>query len=38
VIYLNSWNEWGEQAVVEPSDRDGYSRLTEIAAFTGTRP
>lgn len=34
VIYVDSWNEWGEQAILEPSDRDGYARLKEIAAFT----
>lgn len=33
-IFVNAWNEWGEQAVIEPSDRDGYSRLKEIANLT----
>jgi Glycosyltransferase WbsX len=34
-IFVNSWNEWGEQSLIEPSDRDGDARLREIATFTG---
>lgn len=37
-IYINAWNEWGEGVVLEPSDRDGYARLKEIAAFVGAPP
>lgn len=32
-ILLNSWNEWTEQAMVEPNDYDGYRILEVIQKF-----
>ena len=32
-ILLNSWNEWTEQAMVEPNDQDGYTILKIIKKY-----
>lgn len=32
-ILLNSWNEWTEQAMVEPNDQDGYALLNIIKKY-----
>lgn len=33
VIILNAWNEWNEQAVLEPTNYEGYSNLEIIKYF-----
>lgn len=32
-ILINSWNEWGEQAMIEPNDYDGYAILDIIKKY-----
>jgi len=32
-VFINAWNEWGEQAVIEPSDITGYSNLETISEY-----
>lgn len=34
MIILNAWNEWNEQAVLEPSVTDGYAYLEAISRVT----
>ncbi len=34
-ILLNSWNEWSEQAMIEPNDHDGYKILEVIQKYFG---
>ena len=29
-ILLTAWNEWGEGAMLEPSEKEGYRYLTEL--------
>jgi lipopolysaccharide biosynthesis protein len=29
-IVINAWNEWGEGAILEPSEQDGYSYLNAV--------
>jgi hypothetical protein len=29
-ININAWNEWNEQAVLEPTDKTGYTNLDSI--------
>jgi len=31
IINVNAWNEWNEQAVLEPNDSTGYENLTTIS-------
>ena len=33
VIVINAWNEWNEQAVLEPTNYEGYSNLEIIKYF-----
>ncbi|MCR5487755.1 MAG: glycoside hydrolase family 99-like domain-containing protein [Lachnospiraceae bacterium] len=34
-IYINAWNEWGETAVLEPSQIDGYAYLMAVKNAMG---
>ena len=36
-ILLNSWNEWSEQAMVEPNDHDGYNILKIFQKIFGNQ-
>lgn len=31
MLVINSWNEWGEQAILEPNTRDGFAALQAVA-------
>lgn len=34
IILLNAWNEWGEGAIMEPTEQDGYKYLEAIQEVT----
>jgi hypothetical protein len=33
LLIINAWNEWNEQAILEPNDETGYSNLETIKTF-----
>ena len=35
ILLLNAWNEWGEGAILEPTEIDGYGYLEVIKEYSG---
>ena len=30
-VFINAWNEWNEQAVLQPTDKSGYDMLNLVS-------
>lgn len=37
IVLLNAWNEWGEGAILEPTEQDGYGYLEAIREVVASR-